>query len=122
VEDDSLARRIAYRRLDLRRDDLAAGSDTALECDLGTCGMNLFCRLRQSLDPAGRFLTVDGSDRLGVDPSLLFLAHAFRVSLDNPDCSAPKAPELYALLSESGFQSARVGRQPNGMPLIGAER
>ena len=33
VEDDSLVTRIAYRRLDLHRDDFAAGFDTALECD-----------------------------------------------------------------------------------------
>jgi hypothetical protein len=82
----------------------------------------MLSRVRQAPDPGGGLVVVDEFDRPGVDPSLLLLAHAFCASLDNPDCSAPKAPELYALLSEAGFQSARVGRQPNGMPLIGAER
>ena len=84
--------------------------------------MNLLFKARHALNPGGRFVVVDEFDRPGVDPSLLLLAHAFCASLDNPDCSAPKTPELYALLSEAGFQSARAGRQPNGMPLIGAER
>ena len=122
MEDDSLVTRIAYRRLDLRRDDSATGFDMALECDLGTYGMNLLFKARHALNPGGRCVVVDEFDLLGVDPSLLLLAHAFCASLDNPDYSAPKAPELYALLSEAGFQSARVERQPNGMPLIGAER
>jgi len=123
VEDDSLATRIAYRRLDLGGDELAAGLHTAMECDPRTCcDIRMFSRGRQAPDPGGGLVVVDEFDRPGVDPSLLLLAHAFCASLDNPDCSAPNAPELYALLSEAGFQSARVGRQPNGMPLIGAER
>jgi predicted TPR repeat methyltransferase len=75
VEKAKLGDRIYFRPADFVRDDLPAGFDAALECDVGVYSEPLFRRIREALKPGGRFVVVgelgegEGAAAAGRDPA-----------------------------------------------------
>ena len=59
VTEAGLAERIDFHAADFTRDPLPGGFDAVLECDVGVYSEPLFCRVRDALEPGGRFLIVD---------------------------------------------------------------
>jgi predicted TPR repeat methyltransferase len=100
----SLAERITYHPADFLRDDLPAGFDLALECDVNVYSEALFFKVRNSLRRRGRFVIVDEfapSDEIA-PPSRLHWA--FERSMIDPDFSFPTSTTVRSFLVNAGFQ------------------
>jgi predicted O-methyltransferase YrrM len=109
VETAKLADRVFFRPADFLRDDLPAGFDTALECDVGAYSRELFERIRTALAPGGRFIVVD---RLAhpdaADPSRA--AWAMVRTLADPSWQTPTLEGTRELMEQAGFVD--IGEHP----------
>ena len=130
--ENSLENRITYHPADFCRDALPSGFDMVLECDVNVYSKELFSRVRDSLNPGGRFVIVDQlAPAEGVAPASR-LHWAFEGSLDDPDYSFPTAAQVLDMLRETGFsvsshhsfsaESAPSARFTKGLTLIEAHK
>lgn len=100
----SVADRITYQAADFLRDDLPTGFDMILECDVGIHNVELFRKLRASLNEGGRLVVVDDLVQEGRSPPLSWLSGAFSSSLNNPDSTIPRASRVKGFLAEAGYR------------------
>ena len=110
VAENGLEERVTYVAGDLRRDPLPAGCDAVIECDVGVYEESLFGRVRDCLEPNGRFLIVDQLARAGGPPA--HLAWAMLASLDDPAYVPDTAECVVELLQAAGFHSVSLGLIP----------
>ena len=104
ADQTSVAERITYHAADFVGDELPAGFDLVLECDVNVFSEELFRKVRTSLRRGGRFVIVDElapSEEIA-PPSRLHWA--FEGSMVDPDYSFATSQDLRELLKEAGFQ------------------
>jgi N,N-dimethyltransferase/O-methyltransferase len=96
--------RITYHAADFERDELPAGFDRILQCDVGPYNEAMFRKIRALLNPGGRLVIVDYfSPTEGVAPRAC-LCWAFLGSLNNPESGFPTVEEVQAPLERAGFR------------------
>ncbi len=102
VAGHGLDQRIAFVPRDLGSDDLPAGFDAAIECDVGLYSVSFFERVRSALRPGGRFVIVD---ELAFDDAAptVHLDWAFARSLDDPGFVPPTVASVVSMLKSAGF-------------------
>lgn len=99
-----LADRIAYHPADLLRDSLPSGFDMAIECDVNVYSKELFRKVRDSLNPGGRFVIIDQlAPAAGAAPTER-TSWALERALVNPEFEFPTAIHIRALLRDAGFR------------------
>ncbi|MGB5881058.1 MAG: methyltransferase [Thermoanaerobaculia bacterium] len=102
--ENSLEARITYHPADFSSDNLPTGFDVALECDVNVYSEALFRKVRDSLDPGGRFLIVDQfapAEDVAPPPRLHW---AFAGSLIRPEFTFPTAARVRDQLEKAGFE------------------
>ncbi|UCF78872.1 MAG: hypothetical protein JSW03_00915 [Candidatus Eiseniibacteriota bacterium] len=103
--EQSLEDRISYHAADFVRDELPPGFDVALECDVNVFSVELFRKVRESLNPGGRFVIVDQlAPAKGVAPPSR-VHWAFQGSLVEPEFAFATAAEVREQLEKAGFHS-----------------
>jgi predicted TPR repeat methyltransferase len=111
--ENSLQDRITFYAADFLRDDLPRGFDLVLECDVNIYGLELFSKIRDSLNPHGRFVIVDQfAPEQGVAPPDR-LHWAFENSMINPEFVFPTAGEVCGQLESAGFQILSMAALPS---------
>jgi len=107
VAERGLADRIAYLAADLLGDELPAGADVVIECDVGLYDEGLFRRVWAALVPGGRFLIID---QLAPDErsALPHLTWSFDSAVRDPDFVAPTTTTVRELLERTGFEVVRT--------------
>jgi len=96
--------RITYHPANFLSDELPSGFDVVLECDVNVYGEDFFSKVRDSLDPGGRFLVVDQfAPAEGVAPPPR-LDWAFAGSLIRADYAFPSAFRIRDQLGKAGFE------------------
>ncbi len=100
----AMADRIGYHACNILDDPLPSGFDMVLECDVNVYGEELFRKIRDALNPGGRFVIADYfAPAEGLAP--LSRAHwALRHSMTDPDFLYPTASHVRNLLAETGFR------------------
>ena len=85
--ENQLENRIAYLPTDILKDNLPAGFDMVMLCDVGCFSENLFYRIHDALNKAGRLVIVDkfATSKTSTPPSRLL--SAFLKSLKSPSDS-----------------------------------
>ncbi len=100
----ALAVRITYHPADFLGDDLPTGFDVALESDVNVYSEALFRKVRDSLNPGGRFLIIDQfapAEEVAPPPRLHW---AFAGSLIRPEFTFPTAARVRDQLETAGFE------------------
>ncbi len=120
--ENGLEDRITYQAADLTG-PLPAGFDLALECDVGLYSEELFARVREALNPGGRFLI---ADKLAGDPDEAptpwRLHWAFTAAISGPPADPMTPGRLTEILAACGFTAIRQTALPEGFRLIEARR
>ncbi len=120
VREDPLRDRIVFHPADFLRDPLPAGFDMVLECDVGVYSETLFRKVRDSLNPGGRFVIVDQfAPGEGLAPPSR-VAWAFEGSMIDPAFAFPTAGRICEWLREAGFHVLSEGPLASGSPSRGA--
>ena len=130
--ENSLEDRITYRPADFLRDELPTGFDVVLECDVNVYSGALFRKVRESLNPGGRFLVIDQFAPSQGVPHPSRLHWALEKSLATAGFTFPTAAEIRDELEQAGFRvnPARslppvpgpCGRFTEGLVLLDAHR
>lgn len=95
--------RITYHPADFLADELPSGFDLILESDVGIHNVDLFRKLRGSLNPGGRLVIVDDLAQVGVPTPFAWLRQAFLSSLADPDARVRSAADVKEALREAGY-------------------
>ncbi|MHA1965596.1 MAG: SAM-dependent methyltransferase, partial [Candidatus Thorarchaeota archaeon] len=125
AEELSLDKRITYHPADFLQDRLPTGFDLVLECDVGVYSEALFRKLRESLNPDGRFVIVDQLAREGSTspPKRIFQpGYAFLASLSNPNFSRTTVTDVADLLTKVGFHLLSEDAISDDMIILQARR
>ncbi|MDI6809710.1 MAG: methyltransferase [Candidatus Eisenbacteria bacterium] len=116
--ENSMQERIVYHSADIIKDKLPSDFDMVLECDVGIYDEALFRKVRDVLNPQGRFVIVGELAREeGVAP-LSRLDHAFWRSLDDLDYEVVTVPLVHARLAKVGFHPISEETLQNGGVVI----
>jgi cyclopropane fatty-acyl-phospholipid synthase-like methyltransferase len=102
--ENALADRITYHPADFLSDELPSGFDVVLECDVNVYSEALFRKVRDSLNPGGRFLILDQfapAEEVAPPPRLHW---AFAGSLIRPEFTFPTAARVRDQLEKAGFE------------------
>lgn len=116
------AERITFHPADLLHDELPAGFDVILECDVGIYSEGLFRRLVSCLNDSGRLIIVDELTEEGQVGSPSSLSHAFYVSLHNPEFTLPSVNGICGYLEQAGFRLLTTQKMTTGEVIIQAEK
>jgi len=103
--ENSLADRITYHQADFLRDELPSGFDMVLECDVNIYNEVLFRRIRDSLNPDGRFVIVDKCASTEDLVPASRLNWAFADSLDSREFMYPTTTQIKEKLVNAGFRN-----------------
>lgn len=105
IGDGAEAHRLSWHEADFFEDKLPVGFDLVLECDVDVYGVELFRKVRSTLNPGGRIVIVDQlAPDGGAAPGTR--AHwALRESMDDPKFAFPSAEALEAQLRSAGFSA-----------------
>jgi SAM-dependent methyltransferase len=98
--------RISFHAADIVHDPLPGGFDVVLECDVNVYGVELFGRVREALDPGGRYLIVDGLAASPGEAPPSRVHWAFTRSMVDPGYAPPSLPEVRAMLEAARFSVA----------------
>ncbi len=93
-----------------------------LECDVGIHNVELFRKLRASLNEGGRLVVVDDLVQEGRSPPLSWLGNAFSSSLSNPDSTIPTASKVKGFLAEAGYRAVSEQTVEGGDVVIQAHK
>lgn len=104
ADEAGLTDRITYQALDLKHDDLPAGFDMVLLCDVGLFGEAFFRRLFACLNPGGRLVIVNHFAPAEDAAPTSRLVWTFLDSLEDPDFSIPTIAQVRADLVQAGFR------------------
>ncbi len=103
--ENNLEERLSFHPADFIQDELPAGFDMVIECDVGVYNEELFQKIRDSLNPSGRYVIVDQfAPAEGMAPYSR-ISWALQGSLMDPDFSYPTAEEIVSRLEKSGYHS-----------------
>ncbi|MCJ2520134.1 MAG: methyltransferase [Candidatus Thermoplasmatota archaeon] len=100
----SEATRITYEAADFTRNEIPAGFDLILECDVGIYTVDLFRKLRTALNPKGRLIIVDWLERPGQELTLQRLVDRFMSSLGAPGFTTLTVAEVRDRLVQSDYR------------------
>ncbi len=103
--ENSLADRITYHPADFLREELSSGFDLVLECDVNIYSEELFRRIRNSLNPDGRFVIVDKCASTGDMVPASRLNWAFTDSLESQEFVYPDTEQIKDKLAKAGFRT-----------------
>lgn len=118
----SVADRITYFPADFLRDELPAGFDLALECNVGIYELSLFRKVYTALNANGRMVLVaPWASSKGIPP-VGEAKSAFLVTLEDPDFQFGMVAETQALLTAAGFQHFSEQTLSNGWFLLEARK
>lgn len=110
--ENKLDKRITYLAADIVHDDLPAGFEMVMLCDLGFTSESLFRKIHSALNPRGRLVVVEkfAPSKTSAPPSRPF--SAFLASLENPSQSIDftTVEDVQLLLRQAGFQACAVSR------------
>ena len=113
--ENKLEKRITYLAADILKDDLPAGFDMVMLCDVGAFNGILFRRIYDLLNPTGRFVIVDkfAPSRTSAPPSRLL--SVFLDSLEHPSQSIAftTTEVLQTRLQQAGFCDFSVKSVPH---------
>jgi SAM-dependent methyltransferase len=110
--ENSLEGRLMYHPADFMRDVLPTGFDMVLECDVGVYSAELFNKIRDSLNPGGRYVIIDQfAPAQGLAPTSR-ISWALQGSLRDPDFSYPTARETMSKLEKSGYHIVKSFELP----------
>jgi cyclopropane fatty-acyl-phospholipid synthase-like methyltransferase len=114
--------RITYHAADFLNDDLPAGFDMVLQCDVGNYRQSVFSKVHAALNGRGRLAIVDlFAPAEGMAPTAR-LHWAFLGSLEKSDSNFRTASQVKALLTQAGFQSLSEKALSQGWTLITASK
>ncbi len=113
--------RITYHPADFLEDELPSGFDLILEIDVGIHNVDLFRKLRESMNPGGRLVIVDDLMQEGVPTPFAWLRQAFVSSLADPDARIRSAADVKEALREAEYELV-AQRTLEGGVLIEARR
>ncbi|OGF63148.1 MAG: hypothetical protein A2Y62_07645 [Candidatus Fischerbacteria bacterium RBG_13_37_8] len=100
----SIENRITFHPANFLQDALPRGFDLILECDVNIYGKELFFKIKNSLNPNGRFIIIDQfAPEQGIAPPDR-VHWAFEKSMINPEFMFATAQEICTLLEDAGFQ------------------
>lgn len=116
------AERITFHTADLLHDELPAGFDVVLECDVGIYSEDLFRRLAASLNDSGHLIIVDELAEEGQAGSPSSLSHAFYVSLHNSEFALPSVNDVCRSLEQAGFHLISIQKLTSGEAVIQVEK
>jgi SAM-dependent methyltransferase len=108
--ENGMEQRISFHVANFLQDDLPPGFDLIMECDVGVYNEGLFQKIRDALNPGGRFVILDyqfeteGADRQNL------MSRAFFGSLGNPEFRFETAEDLARMLINAGFRSVSEPR------------
>jgi SAM-dependent methyltransferase len=106
--------RVTYQPIDLLTDELPAGFDLAVMCDVGLYSEDLFRRIASALTARGRFIIVDlFAPAPGVAPHTR-VHWALERSLADPAFRFPTADDIERLLTATGFRPCSRGTMRSG--------
>ena len=109
ARENSLEKRVTFHPADFFRDELPAGFDVVLECDVNLYSEALFRKVRDSLVPGGRFVIVDQlAPAEGVAPSSR-VHWAFEGSMIDPGFAYPTAARIRGWLEKAGLRILSEG-------------
>jgi SAM-dependent methyltransferase len=118
--ENKLENRVSYQAADFLKDELPAGFDLVLLCDVGIFSEILLCKIYDALNQNGRLIIVDkfAPSTASAPPSRLL--SAFLTSLEFPAQTVDymTIEELQTRLYHSGFQDLTVSPIPykNSLP------
>jgi len=104
VAGEGLADRVSFHVADFTNDELPAGFDVILMCDVSLHVTDLSKGLRGSLAPGGRLVIVD---KVAPAPGRAMpgrLIWAFRSSMHRPDARPPTRDDVLGRLAEAGLE------------------
>ncbi len=98
--------RIVYQAGDFLHDELPAGCDVALLCDVGIFSETLFRKVWCALEPGGRLVIVDDLESPQRKPSVAYRRYAFyqSMTLYAPTTIRPPISRVQLLLARAGFR------------------
>jgi SAM-dependent methyltransferase len=113
--ENKLEKRIKYLAADFLKDDLPAGFDLVMLCDVGSFSETLFRRIHDGLNPKGRLVIVDkfAPGKTGAPPSRLLAA--FVNSLESPAQSVDyiTTEVVKTRLQQAGFRDLSTTSVPH---------
>jgi predicted O-methyltransferase YrrM len=114
ARENRLEHRMTYQAADLLQDELPAGFDLVILCDVGTFAEELFGRIYAALNPRGRLLVVDKFAPVGTSAAPSRLTSAFLSSLQLPAQSIDftTAEMVQTQLGRVGFRETSVTPLP----------
>lgn len=103
---NGLEKRIMYLAADFMQDDLPAGFDMVMLCDVGASSRIPFRRVRDALNPQGRLVIIEKFAPSRTSPPPSRLPSAFLASLEYPAPSIDftTAEEVQTRLQQAGFR------------------
>lgn len=112
---NELGKRITYLAADFLQDDLPAGFDMVMLCDVGATSEDLFRRIHEVLNFAGRLVIVEKFAPSRTTPPPSRLPSGFIDSLIHPAQSSDltTAQEVQALLERAGFGDFALTAMPH---------
>ena len=115
ASENKLEKRITYLAADLLKDNLPAGFDMVMLCDVGSFSENLFRKIYDVLNPKGRLVIVDkfAPSKTSAPPSRLL--SAFLTSLESPEQSIDyiTTQTVQIRLQEAGFRDISIASVPH---------
>ncbi|MFH0778168.1 MAG: methyltransferase [Candidatus Eisenbacteria bacterium] len=108
--------RVSYHEADFVRDELPAGFDMVLECDVGVCSEALFRKVHTVLNPGGRLVIVDQFAAPDGEVSPSRIQWEFRNSMVNPNSALRTVADIRALLGKTGYRVLSTRVLPAGAP------
>ena len=110
--ENTLESRLIFHPANFLEDELPAGFDMVLECDVGIYCEDLFNKIQRSLNPDGRYVIIDQfAPAKDIAPSSR-LSWAIQGSVKNPDFTYTTAKEIVSMLEKSGYQSVTAHELP----------
>lgn len=112
AQEHSLEGRLAFHPADFIQDDLPAGFDMIMECDVGVYSELLFKKLRKSLNAGGRYVIIDqfAPAERKAPPSRI--AWALQGALRDPDFTYPTAQDVADMLENTGYHKVAIKSLP----------
>lgn len=127
ARESGLDLRITYLGGNFILDKLPSGNDLVIECDVGVYSEELFAKIRESLNPNGRFVIVTNTNEQGAwlqkedeQPSLKSLMYEFMRSLGTDKITGKNSEDLKIMLKKVGFSEVKIEYLDEGVILIEA--
>ncbi|MBN2083566.1 hypothetical protein JW859_15330 [bacterium] len=115
ARENDLADRVSYLAADFVRDELPAGYDLAMLCDVGQQDPGVYAKVRAALNPGGRLVIVD---KLSADEHTAVRSRVVWALLSSLDCPADicnfrTVDSVKAHLKQAGFRDITARAVPN---------